>query len=238
MSKSKSKALNIRPASTAAPKPAGPAPPTALSTQLVRYVRGFGVGVALGLAPFLGVLPIPGFSALLDMYPESMRGWIIPLSGILMGVLAVSVEFLGLKIPPAAILRKWFKISLAVWAVAFLGLLFLYPRWVVRLEVGDGTRTPAFVTGTDVVPVRPPASPCKCPAGQSAEECVADIGAAQGRIRECFGSGSITTATQVLAILYFLLTGAFVLIVGLLLLLQQPVSGFPQDGDEVARPAS
>jgi hypothetical protein len=205
-------------------RPPTPKPPSSVTRQLVRYVRGFGVGVALGLAPFLGVLPIPGFSALLDMYPESMRGWLIPLSGILMGILAVSIEFLGTKIPPAAILRKWFKVGLAVWAVSFLGLLFLYPRWVARVEVGDGTRTPAFVTGSDVVPPRPPSSPCKCPAGQAAEECIADVGLALGPIRECFGSGQVTTATQVLALLYFLLTGTFVLVVGLLLLLQQPAS--------------
>lgn len=208
--------------------------PTPLASQLVRYVRGFGVGVALGLAPFLGILPIPGFSALLDMYPESMRGWLIPLSGILMGILAVSVEFLGTKIPPAATLRKWFKMSLAVWVVSFLGLLFLYPRWVARVEVGDGTHTPAFVTGSDVVPLRPPSSPCKCPAGQAAEGCIADIGLAQGPVRECFGSGAITTANQVLALLYFLLTGTFVLIAGLLLLLQQPAS---RAESEAPRPA-
>lgn len=201
-----------------------PAPPTSLSGQLIRYVRGFGVGVALGLAPFLGVLPIPGFSALLDMYPESMRGWLIPLSGLLMGILAVWIEFLGTKIPRAGLLRKWFKMGLAVWAVSFLGLLFLYPRWVARVEIEDGTRTPAFVTGSDVVPSRPPASPCKCPAGQSAEECIAEVSLALGPIRECFGSGSVTTATQVLAILYFLLTGTFVFVVGLLLLLQQPAA--------------
>jgi hypothetical protein len=235
---SRNKALN-KPRPAASPekpdqpaKPAEPAPPTALSTQLVRYVRGFGVGVALGLAPFLGVLPIPGFSALLDMYPESMRGWLIPLSGILMGILAVFVEFLGTRIPPAAILRKWFKMGLAVWAVSFLALLFLYPRWVARVEVGDGSRTPAFVTGSDAVPLRPPTSPCKCPAGQTAEECIADVGLALGPIRECFGSGAVTTATQVLAILYFLLTGGFVFIVGLLLLLQQPAAKA-----EVAGPA-
>lgn len=205
-------------------KSAEPTPPTALSAQLVRYVRGFGVGVALGLAPFLGVLPIPGFSALLDMYPESMRGWLIPLSGILMGILAVSIEFLGTKIPPAATLRKWFKMGLAVWTGSFLGLLFLYPRWVARVEIGDGSRTPAFITGSDVVPPRPPASPCKCPAGQTAEECIADVGLALGPIRECFGSGAVTTATQALALLYFLLTGTFVFVVGVLLLLQQPAS--------------
>ncbi len=204
-----------------APRVARPKPPSPLAAQLVRAILWFGVGVAAGLAPFLGKLPFPGFSALLEIYPEGMKGWLIPLSGFLMGVVAVWIEFLGVKLPSQAFLRRWFQRSLIAVAAAFVALLLLYPYLVTRAAIEDGSRYAAFVTGTDRVPLRPPGSPCDCPEGQSAEECIGDAGLTLGHVRECFGSRRVTVSTQGLAVLYLLMTGGFASTVGFLVLLKQ-----------------
>ena len=192
--------------------------PNPLARELLRYVRWFGIGVALGLAPFLGALPIPGFSPLLDIYPLQMRGWLLPLSGILMGGVAVRIDFLSLRLPSRAALRRGFLWSLGIWLAALVALILLYPYLVARVAIGDGTRFAAVVTGTDTVPHRPPGSLCKCPESQSAERCVGDIGLEESRVRECFGSRRVTRGNQAMAVLYFLVTGSFVAAIGFHLL--------------------
>jgi len=193
-----------------------------LSSKLVRYVRWFSVGVVLGLAPFLGILPIPGFSALLEMYPYFMRGWLIPLASLLMGVVAILIEVLGTKIPRPAVVRRGFWRTLAVWSAAFLTLLYLYPRWVARVEIDGGQRSAALVTGSTVVPPLPPGSKCQCTPGEPAKACISVL--LEEHIEACFGSERVAFATQVLALLYLVLTGSFVLIVGFLILLQQSMA--------------
>jgi hypothetical protein len=204
-----------------------PTAPTSLSGDLLRHVRWFGVGVALGLAPFLGALPIPGFSALLSIYPQFMRGWLLPLAGILMGVLAALVEFHSVRLPSLASLRRRFSWSLVVWFAAFVSLALLYPFLVTRVSLGDGSQVEAFVTGTDIVPSRPPGSLCECPEGQSAERCIGSIGIDESRIKECFGSRRVTLGSQILGVLYLLLTGSFMLVVGFLLLLRKKAADRP-----------
>src|SRR4051812_25046827 len=68
-------------------------PPTPLAKRFVRSVLGFGVGVGLGLAPFLGKLGVPGFSALLSLFPEALSAFLIPVSAFLMGMLAAVTQF-------------------------------------------------------------------------------------------------------------------------------------------------
>ena len=204
-------------------KPASP-----LSSQLVRYVRWFSVGVVLGMAPFLGVLPIPGFKALLDMYPLFMQSWLIPLASILMGMVAILVEFLGARLPRSPVLRRGFTWTLAVWSAAFLTLLFLYPLWVTRVEVDGGKRSVALVTGNTIVPPQPAGSECECTPGQPAKKCISVL--LEESIEECFGSQRVTFATQILALLYLVLTGSFVLVVGFLILFQQSIAGPSRGG--------
>ena len=70
-------------------------PATSLSKKFVRYIIGFGVGVAVGLAPYLGILNVPFFKPLLSLIPEAVRGTAIPLSAALMGIVAVVIQSYG-----------------------------------------------------------------------------------------------------------------------------------------------
>src|SRR5882724_5196164 len=87
------------------PNKSAQSPPTRTAKKFVRYMVGFGVSVAVGLAPYLGTLHVPLFSSLLDLIPEPIRGTVIPLSAALMGVVAVIVEWYGWERQDLA----WFK---------------------------------------------------------------------------------------------------------------------------------
>jgi hypothetical protein len=208
-----------------APKPE---PPSSLTETLVRQVVGFGVWVALGMAPFLGTVRVPGFTNLLDLYPVSLRGWLIPLSGLLMGVVAVVIEFLATYRLTQREIGRWFRRTLILWIASFLLLILLYPilvtrfRYVLPLEGKEETEevTLALITGTPTVPMLK--SPdCKCEPGWDAERCIGNISANEVNIRQCFGSMRVQLSNQALVLLYLLVTASFAASVGLLLLQQR-----------------
>ena len=60
--------------------------PTPIARRYVSYVVGFGVALGIGLAPFLG--KVAGVDALLNLFPRSLHGSLIPLSAFLMGFIA------------------------------------------------------------------------------------------------------------------------------------------------------
>lgn len=70
-------------------------PPTALTRVWVRSLIGFSVGVAVGLAPYLGVTGVPLFTPLLELIPSTARHTTIPLSAALMGLVAMWVQWYG-----------------------------------------------------------------------------------------------------------------------------------------------
>jgi hypothetical protein len=202
--------------------------PTPLATELVRRILGFGVWVGVGLAPFLGRVRVPGFSALLDMYPFTLRGWLIPISGLLMGMTALVVEFAAGRRVPQRTLTRWFIRTVVLFAASFGLLLVLYLFLVVRVDgppppEGQGGEAVAYavVTGGLEVPPQPPSSECECKAGETAEQCIGNVTLNPANVRRCFGSQRVALASLALAALYLALTGSFAAGVGLLLLTQR-----------------
>jgi hypothetical protein len=197
-----------------------PKPPTSSAKQFLQYILWFGVGLVVGLAPFLGAgLKIPGFSAVLDMYPFTLQSWLLPLSGILMGAIAAYVEFLSLEPPAKHTLQRRFGWSLRVWAATFVVLIVAYTTTVSHLSNGD--HPVAVATGTLTVPPRPPGSHCGCTVGEAAEVCVNNLSLKPELFRDCFGSQRVVFTELGLAALYLLLTGSFVLAIGFLMLRQR-----------------
>jgi len=180
--------------------------------KFVRYFTEFTVGTVVGLAPFLGLAKVPGFAAVIEIYPIDLREWLIPLSAIMMGMVAVIVQFVFSERPKKKTLRRWFIASIALFFIAFLLLIVVYPLVVTRIEHF------AVVTGSTDVPAHPPGSRCTCPEGQPADQCLADITLNPINVRSCFGTRAVTNATLQLALLYIALTGAFAASVALVLL--------------------
>jgi TIR domain len=195
--------------------------PSTLAVRFVKYLVGFGVWFVIGLAPLLGTKKIPLFSPLIDLYPASVRWWLIPVSGLLMGMIGVVVEFESVSKRSRGALTTAFRGAAITFGIALVTLVLVYRFTVVIVAVTQGdlsTERFAFVTGTLSVPAdKAPA--CDCPAGTSAQICVKG-GVSDDAIEACFGPTRIAIASIILALLYLIVTGAFAASAGLLLLSQ------------------
>lgn len=189
-----------------------PRPPTPLARRLVRYILGFGVGVGVGLAPYLGLLKIPLFAPLLDLIPESIQNTLIPLSAALMGIVAVAAQWYGGE----AITRKWlrrlFARALTLAGLSFVLLLAVHTLLVVRVPILGGDDTVSFVVGF-VRPSKPP-----CTEGVSDAECIKKITLDPAAVESFWGDRQVRLARLSLMISYLLFTGTFGALIGLILL--------------------
>lgn len=196
--------------------------------KLLPYHRSllyFGFCSILALAPLLGNKKVPGFSALIEMYPVEVQDWLIPLSGFFLAMIGVIVELASLDIPSKRKLKRWHIGIVSVFVVSFITLLFVYLWTVVHIDkaITEPNKPPdrisiAVITGTSVVPPQRPGSKCGCLAGEPAEECIGDISLNPVNVRRCFGSQRIILATLALSVLYLVLLGSFAAAVGLLFL--------------------
>jgi hypothetical protein len=197
-------------------------PPSDFSADLGRSVRWFTIWFLVGLAPFLGKAKVPGLAALIELYPPSLQSWLIPLSGILMGMIAVIVEFAGSTRTPKRMVKRWFARTCGIFIISFVLLVCVYVFTVVQIErpvLRELNATPdvvnlAVITGSRVVPPQFPGSECKCVARQPAERCIADISLKPANVAACFGSDRIALATLALVFLYLAVTGSFVAGIG------------------------
>lgn len=186
--------------------------PSTTRTYL-RYFFEFTVGVGVGLAPFLGLKKVPGFVAVIEIYPIDLREWLVPLSAIMMGMIAVIVQWFSSNKPAKKSLTRLFVGSVAAFFLSLTLLaLVVYPFVVTRIEKF------AVVTGSLDVPRQPPGSRCTCTEGQPADQCLADITLNPINVRSCFGTKPVAIATLELAALYLMLTGSFAAAVALVVL--------------------
>lgn len=210
---------------TQTPTPAIEAP-SQPAADLARRILGFGVWFAIGLAPFLGRAKVPLFTAVIEMYPESLQNWVIPLSGLVMGMIAVVVEFAAGEKPRRKQITYSFFAAVLVFLAALIWLIDAYGATVVRLEKTvarpDGTPEVVampIVTGTLEVPAG--RKNCGCEEGIPAADCLANITLEPKRVARCFDPRVMAAATRKLVLLYLAVTGSFAAAIGLLLLSQR-----------------
>jgi hypothetical protein len=188
--------------------------PTPLARQFVRYMVGFGVAVAIGLAPFLGELDLPLFTPLLHLIPRSVRDTLVPLSAALMGLVAVVVQWLGQERLSRARQRKMFARTLAVVVFSFVLLFALNNFIVVRVPIPALGSTETFIVGF----TRPDTPECQ---GFSDAECIKRLSMNEELIATYWGDRRIALASLCLKLAYLLFTGSFGALVGLLVLREQ-----------------
>src|SRR3954462_36217 len=82
--------------------------PAETPRSFVRKVVGFGVGVGIGCAPLLGKLHVPGFEAMLTLFPAGLQATLIPFSGFVMGCVSVVVQFYSDQGQSKIFWRRWF----------------------------------------------------------------------------------------------------------------------------------
>jgi hypothetical protein len=186
--------------------------PGGLAGRWIRAVVSFGVGVTIGLAPFLGLVNIPPFTALLAMIPESLRPTTIPIAAALMGTIAVAVQWYGGESVSRSWLKKRFGIALAAAIISVFAFMFVQSTYVVTVRAEGGKVTHTFVVGL----VRQPA--CQCPPGSGDARCIDGLGCDESAVEECWGDRAVRQARNFLRSSYLVATCSFAILVGLLLL--------------------
>ncbi|MGB7200742.1 MAG: hypothetical protein WBD16_00590 [Pyrinomonadaceae bacterium] len=187
-------------------------PPSALTGSLIRYILGFTVSVAVGLAPFLGKFRIPGFDALLTLIPDNLQATLLPLSAALMGMVAVIIQWYGYENKSRRWLRQWFTRTLIIAGLSFLMLFVIHTLVVVKIQILGGKTSATFLVGFS----RPNMSPCSAEFSDS--ECIKFLTLNPAKIESFWGSNQIRIATICLFLPYLIFTSSFGLLIGLVLL--------------------
>jgi hypothetical protein len=198
-----------------------PQPPTPLAKKLVRYILGFGVGVSVGLAPYLGLLNIPFFKPLLSLIPESIQDTVIPLSAAMMGTVAVVTEFYGGEHVTRAKLRRLFKRTLLIVIVTLVILMGIHIFSVVTVPILGGKESVSFIVGFR----RPVKAPCT--AEISDAECIKYLTLDISEVESFWGDGQVRLAKGLLILSYLSLTSSFGAIIGLIVLRDKIKSNMP-----------
>ena len=191
---------------------AGPLP-SALARRYVLYVGGFGLAVGFGLAPFLG--KIPGLDALLSIFPESLRSFLIPLSIFLMGLVALVIQFYSGEAISRTLLRKRFRWSLIALLIGFATLLTLVDFLVIPFQTDHGTQTVHVLISFSR------STACLCPRSDSDSTCLRKISLNPAKIEDCWGSGAIQRSRLLLSLSYLFVIVDFGGLIGLLLLQEE-----------------
>jgi hypothetical protein len=187
------------------------APP--LATKWAKYVVGFGVSVAIGLAPYLGKLDVPLFTPLLNLIPPTVQDTAIPLSAALMGVVAVLIEWYGMSSLTIETVQKWFSRTV-LWIIAgFILLTIIQTKVVARVPISSGKQTASFLVG-----LRDPHTPPCEKVGKA--ECIKLITMDPAKIESHWGDDNIASARLALVFSYLAFTSGFGFLVGMLVLRQ------------------
>ncbi|HYU34542.1 MAG TPA: hypothetical protein VEW48_20515 [Thermoanaerobaculia bacterium] len=181
-------------------------PPTPLARRFVRSVLGFGVGIGLGLAPFLG--KVAGVDALLRLYPQEMQTSLITLSAFLMGIVAAAIQYYAGEGIGRTTLRRWFRRSLIGLLGALLLLIGLCDLLMERVSIRN---TPVVIAWSRT-------ATCVCPQRIGDVACIEQITVSPGALDSCWGSRPRKMSQLLLRLSYLLVTGGFGALVGLLLI--------------------
>ena len=190
-------------------------PPPPSAAKWVRAMVGFGVSAVLGLAPLLGTARVPGFTALLTLFPRwpfDMAKPIIPIAAFLMGTLAAIIQFYATEKIRRSSIRRWAKKTIAV---IFLGLLTLLVVYIFSVETVtyQGTKSVSVLVGF----YRPDACP-DCTPQMSNAECLEHTTLKPAKIKSCWGDKNLNIAYLTLSLLYLTVMGGFGVLVGLYVL--------------------
>ena len=185
---------------------------TPVARRFVRYLLSFGVSVGIGLAPFLGKVKVPGFEALLELFPRQLQGTLIPLSAFLMGLVALGIQFLHSEKVAATRIRKYFRMGFVALVLGFFLFVVLYRLFVIRVPVAGGASHAAVTVTPDRLPG------CGCDPKLSDHECARSLSLHPVALASCWGGGSLAAVELSLMISYLLLTSGFGVLIGLLIL--------------------
>lgn len=172
---------------------------------MIRLGVSFGVGFAVAMAPLIGAKEIPFFRPLADLLSESHRNVLIPVSALLLGLIAMSVHFLlGEKVSRARI-RKTFVATLIAIGVSVVALVTLHQLYIVKA----GCSAEPIVLGWSRL------ESCGCEPGSSDRTCLEDSAC---QIEGCWKESQARQVTLSIYLSYLFILCGFEVLVGLLTL--------------------
>ncbi len=192
-------------------EPVLPAPPPA-TRRWLSALLALAVTVPLSMAPLLGNLEIPGFKALLSLFPRGLQDTALPLASLAMALVAVSVQFFSRDKFSGRKLRRAFIALVAALFILLLALAWRHSQTVVAMKVGPEGETASFVVSAQR------SASCPCPADRGDAECIQRLGLDGSRLPVCWSEREIRGNSFVLLLLYVLLMSGLGALVGLLVM--------------------
>jgi len=198
------------------PKLPGLTPTTA---KYLRYLVSFVVTFGVGTSPLWGGGVIPGFTSILDMFPQDLRD-VIPWVSLLMSVPAVAVQFFSTDRRQPRRLRRAFGGALLALTVLILTTYVVYKVFVIRIYIPAADTKVAYLVGAN------PRPNCECAKrGLEIRECIGfAISVNPDDVSACFPRQEIAVRSAVLSVLYMLLMMSLGVLIGLLILKETFVS--------------
>jgi hypothetical protein len=172
------------------------------------------VTIPLSLAPFLGKLSVPGFTALLEVFPVNLREPLIAFGGLCMTLPAIGVQAYYATTARRTVLRVWLLVLLVLSLVLVIALYFSYTLVIVQVPYLGGDKYVRYVVGDEMIDA------CVC------SQQRLDIAACVGRslsfnpalVEACFAAGEIRQNKALLGITYLALLASLGTSLGLLTL--------------------
>jgi hypothetical protein len=192
-------------------------PLTPAGRKYLRYILSFGVTLGAGLAPIWGGEVIPGFHAILDVFPRDLLD-VIPFVSLPISALALVVQFFfGESMQPRR-LKTAFIVTFMMLIVLVLITYIVYKAVVIRIEVPAAHKKVAYLVGSKPLPT------CECAKrGLEIRGCIGiAISANPDEVAACFSREEISRRSTLLSVLYMLVMFSFGMLVGLLILKEAP----------------
>lgn len=190
-------------------------PLTPVAKKYLGYLLSFVVTLGVGFAPLWGG-KVPGFHAILDVYPKSQQK-VIPFASILMSMTALAVQFFRGFAQPRH-LKAFFMVLFVAFIVSVFACYIAYDALVIQIEVPATHGTVAYLVGSKPLPT------CECAKrGLEIRQCIGfAISADPREVAECFSREEISKRSTILSGLYILVMLLFAALVGLLMLKEAP----------------
>jgi len=192
---------------------------TSTTSRYRNYLLSFGVSLAVGLAPLLGKVHVPGFTAILDVFPLNLSSTLIPFVAFLMSLPAVAVQFFAKDAIARERLDHWFILNFTFIVPLVIALYIVYTLTVTQINFEGDKGVVAYVTGSTML------TTCPCATHRPPLAIASCIGNAitfnPAQVSDCYPPAEINSRKAILSTLYMMLMLSFGTLIGLLVLKEE-----------------